>query len=562
MKTKYLFIVLLFISQALGVQAFGKSLYERIYLQTDKEVYLSGELMWFKLMTCDENGYPLVFSKVAYLELVDDEGTRAQLKVELEDGIGDGSLVLPTTLSTANYRLVAYTQYMRNESPMISAEKIIGIINPLEKESVNNLFTAKSLSNEKLSSFSTRNSVKIDNNSSYKTRTLVELSLGSLPKDIHSLSVSVVARDFISAFPHSNIEQWQQEIHKKRNNEVSDEYLAEYEGHIIRGELLNTSNTNASSNQTLAPFISFLGKDIRFFAGKIGKDNKVYFITKNIGGSNEAVTTISNDIDFADNYKIELESPFISNHGQKALPALVLEGDVETLNKRSMAMQVLYSYTSDSLNRFKSSANLFNYKPNYSYLLEEYRKFATMQEVVTEFVAFVSFKTLNKQRYISIDSDNTGYSHGKTLVLLDNIPLMNHEILFNYNPQNIKKIDVYMGRFVFGERWFEGILNFSTHNGDYPELKPDASTRFFNYEGTQLKRIFYSPEYTTSKESLSRLPDFRSTLYWNPDMKVECKDSILVPFYTSDYIGRYKVVVEGITKDGQPIYATSEFTVK
>ena len=36
---------------------------ERIYVQTDKQVYLAGELLWLKLCVTDATGIPVSFSK-------------------------------------------------------------------------------------------------------------------------------------------------------------------------------------------------------------------------------------------------------------------------------------------------------------------------------------------------------------------------------------------------------------------------------------------------------------------------------------------------------------------
>ncbi|MCD8029477.1 MAG: MG2 domain-containing protein [Bacteroides sp.] len=88
---------------------------ERIYVQTDKQTYLAGEWVWIKMLTTDIQGKPLPLSKVGYVELLDENAAQCQIKIELHEGIGQGWMELPATLSTGNYRLVAYTRYMQNE---------------------------------------------------------------------------------------------------------------------------------------------------------------------------------------------------------------------------------------------------------------------------------------------------------------------------------------------------------------------------------------------------------------------------------------------------------------
>jgi hypothetical protein len=558
MKTRYLFMTFLFVSCLVFSQTSGKSLYERLYLQTDKDMYLSGELVWLKLLAGTSEGQPLNFSKIGYIELLDAEISQARLKVELSDGVGNGSLVIPTALPTGYYRLVAYTRYMRNEMPVPLFEKVIGIINPFVQQE--NLLSSGELTNMQPAQ-KVQNTISVSNLNSYHTRNLVELKLDQLPENVHSLSVSVAAKDFTSVFPSENIVHWRQETQNQQLPPLSDKYLAEYEGHIILGKLIDESTgQEAPYDEYIMPYVSFPGENIRLFAGKTAKDGSIQFFTKKINGSKEVVSSLSGNN--ADKYRVDIESPFILNHKKKEMPILHVKDDREKLLQRSMAVQVLYSYMNDSLNRSESVENLFRYPPDRLYIMDEYTKFATMQEVITEFVTFVRFRTLYGQRYLSTFREDIGYSSGNTLVLLDGIPIFDHEIIFKYSPLNIEKIETYFDRYVYGGKWYDGIIHFITRNKNYPDLKPDLSTRFFSYDGTQRRRIFYSPVYLTDADRSSRLPDFRHTLYWNPDVKIENKSSVSIPFYTSDLKGEYQVVVEGLTEDGKPVYATSSFSVE
>jgi hypothetical protein len=468
---------------------------------------------------------------------------------------------VPAGLPTGYYRLVAYTGYMRNETPVPLFEKTIGVINPFVQQEQKPL--AASTPTGTMPAQNVRNTISVSNRNAYRTRNLVELNLNQLPENIHSLSVSVVAKDFVSLFPSGNIVRWRQETEMQRQqlHPLSDKYPAEYEGHIIHAKLMDESTGKvAPYDEAAMPYLSFPGENIRLFAGKTGEDGSVLFFTKKINGGKEVVTSLSGEN--ADKYRVDVESPFILDHEKKLLPLLALDDNRDKLLQRSMSVQVLYSYMNDSLNRFESVDNLFRHSPDRLYIMDEYTKFATMQEVITEFISFVRFRTLYGQRYLSTFREDIGYSLGNTLVLLDGIPIFNHEIIFKYSPLNIEKIEIYFDRYVYGGKWYDGIIHFVTRNRNYPDLKPDPSTRFFSYEGTQSRRVFYSPVYGTEADRSSRLPDFRHTLYWNPDIKTQNENSVSVSFYTSDLMGEYQVVVEGLTDDGKPVYATSGFIVE
>ena len=53
-----------------------------------------------------------------------------------------------------------------------------------------------------------------------------------------------------------------------------------------------------------------------------------------------------------------------------------------------------------------------------------------------------------------------------------------------------------------------------------------------------------------------RIPDFRNTLYWNPDMHTDKTGKSAVEFYSSDESGEYIITVEGMTGDGRRGFTT------
>ncbi|WP_228384135.1 carboxypeptidase regulatory-like domain-containing protein [Sphingobacteruim zhuxiongii] len=57
------------------------------------------------------------------------------------------------------------------------------------------------------------------------------------------------------------------------------------------------------------------------------------------------------------------------------------------------------------------------------------------------------------------------------------------------------------------------------------------------------QRVFYTPKYTTPDSK--NINDYRTTVYWNPEIQVSKNGEIDLEFYNSDGTGKYKVVVEG-----------------
>ncbi|MCR8561627.1 hypothetical protein KXD93_28490 [Mucilaginibacter sp. BJC16-A38] len=119
---------------------------EKVFVHTDKSTYLAGEIMWFKIFCVDAATHkPLNLSKVVYVEVLDNtQNPIVQAKINIKNGVGDGSLYIPVTISNGNYKLRAYTNWMKNFSPDYYFEKNIALLNPLKspeavaKETANN----------------------------------------------------------------------------------------------------------------------------------------------------------------------------------------------------------------------------------------------------------------------------------------------------------------------------------------------------------------------------------------------------------------------------------------
>jgi hypothetical protein len=107
---------------------------EKIYVQTDKSFYLSGEICWFKSYIVDASlQKPFTLSKVAYVELLNqDLKPVMQGKISMQKGIGNGSFFLPLYLPSGAYKIRAYTNWMKNFGPEYFFEKNITVLNTLK----------------------------------------------------------------------------------------------------------------------------------------------------------------------------------------------------------------------------------------------------------------------------------------------------------------------------------------------------------------------------------------------------------------------------------------------
>jgi hypothetical protein len=69
-------------------------------------------------------------------------------------------------------------------------------------------------------------------------------------------------------------------------------------------------------------------------------------------------------------------------------------------------------------------------------------------------------------------------------------------------------------------------------------------------KGFNKVREFYSPRYDR-QNGADKLPDLRTTIYWNPSLKTDVTGKTSFNFFNADGPGTYKVIVEGINADGE-----------
>ena len=555
---KILFGLLFVFTAGIRGQVLTSILAERVYLQTDKQMYLAGELVYMKVLTVTPEKKPLSFSKVVYVELLDKTNSRVQVKIGLTHGIGEGWLELPLDLPSGYYRLVAYSRYMRNEGESVFFEKNIGIVNTFRSNQIRKEQTVTSLS-----------ALEINNNTSFllqleKTQYSIRekgiLKLEGLPENIHTLSVSIAGKSLVTVDGTNDIREWEKQV-PNVSDTISGKYLPEYEGHIITGKIvpLQIPSPN-TTNELIVPLLSFPGEKIYLFEGQKDESNNVSFYTTNTTGIKEVFTTTYTSTENL--FRIDLHSPFVEQHVNKKLPTLRIDSTkFDRLAERTVALQALYYYTKDLLSLDRPVDFRFKMNPSQIYVLDEWTRFTVMGELIIEFITGLRFRRNDQQKWKLMILTNE-MVWGRPLVILNGVPIFDHDIIYQYNPLLVERINVYSGDYIYGGIKFDGIAEFLTFNRDYPSLLTNQSTQIVSYAGTQALRRLYTPDYSSEDSRKSRLPDYRHTLLWEPNLQTKGNYPIEIPFYTSDLAGEFQVTVEGLTKDGEIIFATTTFEVR
>jgi hypothetical protein len=305
------------------------------------------------------------------------------------------------------------------------------------------------------------------------------------------------------------------------------------------------------------------GTNFRFYSVATNKKGIANFELPELYGYNEIIVQTNTQEDSF--YHVELLSPFSQERIRKIPPYLFDKSLLSDLEKENIDMQAQNIYHAGRLRNFgvpelSDTLPFYGY-PSKSYDLDNYTRFTTMEEVFREYVREINVGVRGGHLVFKMLNENQReYGTEDILVLLDGLPVFDHSKIFKYDPLKVKKLDVIPQNYILGPSTFSGIASFITYEGNYKGFELDPRMVVFDYEGLQLRREFYSPVYNTEGLKNSRLPDFRTTLFWSPHFQLSNNQPY--SFYTSDVKGKFRILIQGITASGNLVYSTCTFEVK
>lgn len=337
--------------------------------------------------------------------------------------------------------------------------------------------------------------------------------------------------------------QWNRVLSDKPS---SFAFLPEYHGHIISAKIVNTV-TNAPAKNILT-YLGVPGKRVQLFTSMSDSLGNLLYHTKDFYGHNEIILQTNYLQDST--YRIEVQTPFSDQYAAVKLPVFRINpASLTAIQEHSLGAQVLNIYAGDHIKRFYDpliDSAAFYGKPTATYKLDDFTRFTTMEEDLREYVKEDNIVKPKGNFHIKVLSPRGFLENGDPLVLVDGVPVFNMNKVMSIDPLKVNKLEVLAEAYYYGPSQESGIFSFTTYKGDLGGLELEPNTVVLDYEGLQLQREFYSPVYDTDAQVSSRMPDFRNLLYWGPSINAISTTS----FYTSDQVGKYLGVVQGITADG------------
>jgi len=537
---------------------------EAAFVTYNTNVLLVGESFFYKFHAINKTNKPSVISRIGYIELVNESlEVVARQQLQLINGMAYGDIFMPTAIPSGNYKLLAYTQWMKNWGVDSFFQSDITIINPFQSnqkavlnnstatiapiprlETVTNT-TGLSLHLEK-EVFSKREKVSVDFNSNtddiiHGNYTMLvrkkELLLNTLPAKAKPIAKTPLNTTF---------------------------FVPEMRGELVCGKIIAKKNLLLVDNKKVA--LSILNTDYQLKISSTDSDGNFCISISDNPLDKKGILQVLGDDE--GNYEIVLNEKSGIDYEQLEFKKFELDSSMkQAILNRSIHNQIenaFYSIKPDTI-KMPTKRLPFYGKVGTTYLLDDYTRFPSFSETVVEIIRNVRItkKGLNKNE-ILITGIKENYNDGayKPLIVVDGIVVQDVDDLIGYNANKIKSITVVKEKYMVGAYVFAGIFDVITFEQDFAQTYTNPKIKETVFNTNVNHKTYFKQQYASSMaEKYSHIPDYRHQLYWNPEFTVSAPENTF-DFYTSDVSGVFQVTLLGFSKSGKFIQVQRNFEVE
>ncbi len=550
------------------------SIYESVYVHTDKPYYYPGEPIWFKAyMNYFAPDLRNSISKTLYVELIHPSKKIVLRKqLALDSGFTSNDFILPDTLTAGVYFLRSYTHSMRNFGEDNLFVKQIPILSPLDK--VDHALARKPVSDH--SNYVTVTSDK----SSYKTRERIKLSVQTkddkgLPVNAH-LSISVTdAAQVIDVPVRDSIERLFP-VQAKRINQLKRITFPVETGVSLSGYFLNDKGKKEKTGFDViqwtkqAPQNGVTDDQGDFWLTGFNFYDSASFLFKSEKAKNSPYGKFQLQTAPVPVHALPVTSELPIIH-VGSVQRIVSEFEVPKGDSLLNIVQVKGKKIeerpqNDRANRTYGKGDYVlsgkNINPVYTNLL-----YSIAGKVPGLIVDVAGEKVFFRRAAGLTYSNDTG-----PMVTINDVPMFSGTdsegnssnagaLLAMIDPATVESIE-FTSRInvLYGSQGAQGVIAIYTKQGVSDRVVP-ANFQQMMVPGYNRARLLLFPDYSSATEESK--PDYRSTVYWKPNLITKSKDGTTeVSFFSADLPGIYHVVIEGVTSENRPVRTDYYFEIE
>ena len=548
-------------------------LQEQVQLSTNKSYYHPNENLWFsgEMLYADAAMRDSI-SKVVYVEWINPQNELiSRQKYHVDSLHFKGMFNVPETVpanpNLRNYRLRAYTKWMRNFGDSTIFEQIVPVISPkqyiAERPILSSNNAAIELFTEK-KAYQAREKITVQIAGVKAENLIVSVTDTTAIRRVKSLETK--AKPFLSMSSFKILPDFK--------------YLAET-GLTLSGKVLDKKD-----NPTLAMIVFFFG-DLEYPFSNKQKDTMYSIAEMNIheqfynsGKQKHALRITTNEegkfsitgMQLKDTTEIAYQAmdmrgklldkvlfdtevfPEIKPSTLKPIfeikdlqSTILIEKDID-LPKDAIQLDEVSVKTKRSEKQFVSKPIYGNpdftvYAKDLGPALIGMNPIVALQGRVPGLQVVVAVEGVIKVRMRG--GQNSIEGNSDPLYLIDGFPVEDERTLLNISMDNIDRIEVLKtARAMFGSRGANGVIAIYTKSSVSKPSESNrnglkASAKQLTLIGFQDTKPFFSPNYATAQAKELAKPDIRTTIFWNPNLSINN-----FSFYTADNASVYRILVK------------------
>jgi hypothetical protein len=548
---------------------------EKSYVDHNGPLVFSGEYLVYSLHCFNaQTNNPTNVSKIGYVALVNESKEFIfEHKVKLEKGHGYGDFFVSTEIPSGRYKLLGYTQWMKNSGLSQVFKDDIVIINPYlaDQSTLLDISRGDVLPNTVKSTIISDSSTLTirTNKSTYLPREIVNLNIknfkGALGHGSYTIKVKrkeeIAIASAINSITYGNAYfNADKEIKQTIGDSI---FLPEQRGELIYGTVKNTETGLPTEN--LPVVISIPGKESLLKFSETDQNGHFYSYIRKDRKNPFAVIQVENQ---DGTYIIEKGEPENIDLSDLKFSDFNLSRDQEEyIKNRSVLNQIENQFFGSKPDSILESnpIDIFNGGIPEVIILDDYTRFPTLEESLVEVVKFAGFRKGNtNDAYIRIGQDfksyDEEYNDFPAIVLIDGVYIPNHEQIRTYDARKIEKISLTRDQFRLGSKEYQGIISIETFKGDFLDSYTSKNSLVVPFKQPISKKNYFVQTYQLGDTTFDRVPDYRRLLYWNPQFNI-ANSTYDFEFYTSDLEGTYEIILNGFTTYGKPLSIIKEIEV-
>jgi len=554
--------------------------FERVYLHTDRDLYIAGENLFYTLYLQGNVGQ---LSKYAYLIIRDKNGSFvSNLRLEINNQIAYGSIYLSDTLSSGIYQIVCYTNCMRNEGEKSYFNKEIIIANRFDEKM--DLFNAPAnyvsdISSKVPSDLNNLNEniiIHLDKQE-FDQREKISFSVENKNNPIDSITrLSVSISEIIPGIPlEPSFPEYFGNNRYSYNKEANQNYckfIPEINGAVIQGQIMPVKQIvngkdsiliqgrNPSMNFTL--LVSAIDSIVNMQLITTDSTGTFSFLLNPFYDGKELIMRLKENVNstIIPDKKFGLFQTFTPS-GKFNVPGLK---DYMIRSAKIAQFQNFYSNQPTIITKKKfipsKPVPRIYYKQYSTIYPSDFLELPDFVEISKEIIPALRLKkTDNKYVSVYMNLLNQSNVNVEPTIFLDGVAIDDVNQIIKMGSTKIVRIESLPVPRAYGELSFSGILAVFSKDQEINNIQFKTPT--IKYQ-TLSSESYTKPEAFKPVDNSKHIPDLRQQLLWEPEIILRKNEKRQISCYASDLQGKFRINIQGITSDGNSVCGSSIFIVQ